>query len=78
MKKKPMKQMFLLCSLLTAVVWPGYALAWGLSEGANLISPDGEGLFYGILDLLTGPGFGILVLLTARRCLCDEGDGPEE
>ncbi|KAH8694463.1 hypothetical protein BGZ61DRAFT_451956 [Ilyonectria robusta] len=77
-KKKPMKQMYLLCSVLTAVVWSGYALAWGLSEGANIISPDGEGLFYGILDLLTGPGFGFLVLLTARRCLCEGGDGSEE
>jgi bacteriorhodopsin len=34
-----------------------YPIAWGLSEGGNVISPTGEAIFYGILDLLLGPIF---------------------
>ncbi|RCK56173.1 heat shock protein [Candida viswanathii] len=35
------------------VVWILYPVAWGLSEGGNVIQPDSEAVFYGILDLLT-------------------------
>jgi len=30
-----------------------YAIAFGLSEGGNRITPDSEGAFYGVLDVLT-------------------------
>ena len=33
-----------------------YALCWALAEGANVISPDGEMVWYSVLDLLAGPG----------------------
>lgn len=31
--------------------------AWGLADGGNVISPDSEMIFYGILDLLAKPVF---------------------
>lgn len=34
-----------------------YPIAWGVSEGGNVISPTGEMIWYGILDLLLGPVF---------------------
>ncbi|KAI0709124.1 heat shock protein 30 [Earliella scabrosa] len=36
---------------------PLYAICWGVSEGGNVISPTGEMIWYGILDLLAGPFF---------------------
>ncbi|TBU50698.1 heat shock protein 30 [Dichomitus squalens] len=34
-----------------------YPIAWGVCEGSNTVSPTGEFIFYGILDLLAGPVF---------------------
>ncbi|KAI0341716.1 heat shock protein 30 [Trametopsis cervina] len=34
-----------------------YPIAWGVSEGGNVISPTREMIFYGILDLVLGPLF---------------------
>ncbi|EJU00323.1 heat shock protein 30 [Dacryopinax primogenitus] len=34
-----------------------YPIAWGLSEGGNVIHPDSEMVFYGVLDLLIQPAF---------------------
>lgn len=34
-----------------------YPIAWGCSEGGNVISPTGEMIWYGVLDLLLGPVF---------------------
>ncbi|KAI0093965.1 heat shock protein 30 [Irpex rosettiformis] len=34
-----------------------YPVCWGVSEGGNVISPNREMVFYGILDLLLGPVF---------------------
>ena len=31
-------------------LWMLYPVCWGLSEGGNVISPDSEFIFYGILD----------------------------
>lgn len=39
------------------LVWTLYPVAWGLSEGGNVIQPDSEAVFYGILDLIT---FGVM------------------
>ena len=39
------------------LVWILYPVAWGLSEGGNVIQPDSEAVFYGILDLIT---FGLM------------------
>ncbi|KAI0831234.1 family A G protein-coupled receptor-like protein [Trametes gibbosa] len=43
-----------------------YPIAWGISEGGNVISPTGEMIFYGILDLLAGPVFLFLFLWGLR------------
>ncbi|KAJ5493356.1 hypothetical protein N7539_002102 [Penicillium diatomitis] len=69
-----MKRMYFLCSLDISILWCGYGIAWGLSEGGNVISPDGEALFYGMLDLIGGPVYGILVALTASQCLREADD----
>ena len=42
-----------LVALLTLL----YPICWGVSEGGNVISPTGEMIWYGILDLLAGPFF---------------------
>ncbi|CAI5758927.1 unnamed protein product [Candida verbasci] len=43
--------------IFTVIPWILYPVAWGLSEGGNVIQPDSEAVFYGILDLIT---FGIV------------------
>ncbi|CCH43762.1 putative membrane protein [Wickerhamomyces ciferrii] len=34
------------------IVYILYPVNWGLSEGGNVIQPDSEGVFYGVLDLV--------------------------
>lgn len=43
--------------IFAIVVWVLYPICWGLSEGGNVIQPDSEAVFYGILDLIN---FGLL------------------
>lgn len=52
---------------MTAVLWILYPIAWGVCEGGNLISPDSEAIFYGILDVLAKPVFGGLLLWGHRN-----------
>ncbi len=49
---------------LTALLYP---VAWGLSEGGNVIAPDSEHIFYGILDLLNKPVLGALLLMGLKK-----------
>ena len=44
-----------------------YPIAWGVCEGGNVISPDSEAIFYGILDLIAKPVFGALLLFGHRN-----------
>lgn len=39
-----------------------YPICWALSEGANVISPTSEMIWYGILDCITGPVFLLFFL----------------
>ena len=55
-------RVFLICGSLTAFLWWLYPIAWGLCEGGNVITADGEAVFYGILDLLAKPVFGALLI----------------
>ncbi|ETN45976.1 uncharacterized protein HMPREF1541_00158 [Cyphellophora europaea CBS 101466] len=53
---------YVICGVWTIGLWCLYPIAWGLSEGGNVIASDSEAIFYGILDLLAKPGFGALLL----------------
>ncbi|ROV98780.1 hypothetical protein VMCG_06788 [Cytospora schulzeri] len=53
---------FLHCGVLTIFLWFLYPIAWGLAEGGNVIHPDSEAIFYGILDILAKPVFGFLLV----------------
>ncbi|KAJ4293257.1 hypothetical protein N0V90_008539 [Kalmusia sp. IMI 367209] len=58
---------FLFCGSLTSLLWILYPIAWGVCEGGNVISPDSEAVFYGILDLLAKPVFGALLIWGHRN-----------
>ncbi|KAL9053953.1 MAG: hypothetical protein Q9162_004443 [Coniocarpon cinnabarinum] len=58
---------FLLCGTWTTFLWFLYPVAWGVSEGGNVIAPDSEAVFYGILDLCAKPVFGALLLWGHRN-----------
>lgn len=51
-----------LSSALLAFLLLTYPISWALSEGANVISPTSEMIWYGILDVLTGPVFLLFFL----------------
>lgn len=55
---------FVLCGVITLVVWLCYPVCWGVSEGGNVIAPDSESVFYGVLDILAKPGFSIALIVT--------------
>ncbi|CCH59509.1 hypothetical protein TBLA_0B06880 [Henningerozyma blattae CBS 6284] len=50
-----------------------YFVCWGLADGGNAISPDGEAVFYGILD------YCIFAIWTGYLCfiICKYGEWPE-
>jgi bacteriorhodopsin len=60
-------RVYLLCGVWTIFLWFLYPIAWGLAEGGNVISPDSEAIFYGILDILAKPVFGALLLWGHRN-----------
>lgn len=55
-------RVYLMCGALTTFLWILYPIAWGVCEGGNVISPDSEAIFYGILDLLAKPVFGAMLI----------------
>lgn len=50
------------CGILTLFVWTLYPIAWGVSEGGNVIAPDSEAVFYGVLDFIAKPVFSIALV----------------
>ena len=46
--------------LLVALLYP---ICWGVSEGGNVISPDSEAVFYGILDIILFGLYGLVLLV---------------
>ena len=54
-------------ALVLAVLWLLYPVAWGLADGGNVITTDGEMVFYGVLDLLAKPVFLIFHLFSMRK-----------
>ncbi|KAK7987163.1 Bacteriorhodopsin [Apiospora saccharicola] len=58
---------FLMCGVLLSFLWFLYPIAWGLGEGGNVIHPDSEAIFYGILDVIAKPVWGALLLWGHRN-----------
>ena len=58
---------YVICGVWTIGLWTLYPIAWGVSEGGNIISSDSEAVFYGILDALAKPCFGALLLWGHRN-----------
>lgn len=48
---------YMVSAIILSFLWTFYPLAWLLCEGFNVISADGEMIFYGIIDLLAKPVF---------------------
>ncbi|KAI0060000.1 family A G protein-coupled receptor-like protein [Artomyces pyxidatus] len=48
---------FLGSAFVLTFLWLLYPLVWALDDGSDTIGPTGEVVWYGILDLLTGPVF---------------------
>lgn len=46
---------YLSCGVITLFLWTLYPVAFGLCEGGNVISPDSEAVFYGVLDVVAKP-----------------------
>lgn len=61
------KKTFWTCGVWLLMLWFLYPIAWGLSEGGNVIHPDSEAIFYGILDVLSKIGFAGLLLWGHRK-----------
>lgn len=53
------------------ILWLGYGIVWPLGEGANVVSPDVEGVLYGILDIVGCIVFGAMVAFSASRYLIE-------
>ncbi|KAI9800737.1 MAG: ion channel activity [Piccolia ochrophora] len=60
-------RVFLITGVWTIFLWFLYPIAWGVSEGGNVIAPDSEAAFYGVLDVLAKPVFGALLLWGHRN-----------
>lgn len=58
--------------LLQLLVWLLYPICWGLSEGGNVIQPDSEAVFYGILDLITFSWIPTILTWTNITLIDDE------
>lgn len=55
------------CGIYLVFIWFLYPIAWGLGEGGNVIHPDSEAAFYGVLDVLAKPVFGAILLWQHRN-----------
>jgi bacteriorhodopsin len=56
-----------ICGIWLLGLWLLYPIAWGVCEGGNVIAPDSEAVFYGVLDILSKTGFGIILLWSHRN-----------
>ncbi|OSX65226.1 hypothetical protein POSPLADRAFT_1044634 [Postia placenta MAD-698-R-SB12] len=58
---------YLRCASYFSFILMLYPIAWACSEGGNVISPTGEMIWYGILDLFAGPIFLFFFLYGLRE-----------
>lgn len=63
----PAKRTYYACGIMTMGLWFLYPIAWGLSEGGNVIHPDSEAIFYGVLDVFAKPVFSFMLLYGHRH-----------
>ncbi|KAI1170696.1 bacteriorhodopsin [Nemania sp. FL0916] len=61
------RKTFMMCASWLLLLWFLYPIAWGLSEGGNVIHPDSEAIFYGILDVLSKIVFSAMLLWGHRN-----------
>ncbi|GAD96041.1 hypothetical protein BC1G_13906 [Paecilomyces variotii No. 5] len=61
------RKLYMILAPCLCTLWMLYPICWACSEGGNVIAPDSEQIFYGILDLLTKPCLGFVVLLGHRK-----------
>ncbi|PSR80405.1 hypothetical protein EW026_g6635 [Hermanssonia centrifuga] len=57
---------YIFSSIYLAFMLITYPICWALSEGANVISPSSEMIWYGILDIFAGPFFLFFFLFQLR------------
>lgn len=60
---KDVYRVFMACGVWTLFLWLLYPVAWGCCEGGNVISPDSEAVFYGVLDFCAKPIFSIMLIV---------------
>jgi len=58
---------YIVSASILCFLWFLYPIAWGLADGGNVITPDGEMIFYGVLDVLAKPGFIAFHLFSLRN-----------
>lgn len=56
-------RVYLICGVWTLFIWLLYPICWALSEGGNVIHPDSEAVFYGLLDFCAKPVFSVMLLI---------------
>ncbi|WVR06000.1 hypothetical protein IAU60_003028 [Kwoniella sp. DSM 27419] len=61
------KKAFVGSAAILSFLWLLYPIAWGLADGGNVISPDSEMIFYGILDVLAKPVFTLFHLFMLSK-----------
>lgn len=59
-----MRSVALRSSAILMFLWLLYPICWGLSEGGNRITSDGEMVFYGVLDVVTVVVFLVFHLIS--------------
>ncbi|KAK0655635.1 hypothetical protein B0T16DRAFT_306350, partial [Cercophora newfieldiana] len=57
-----MRKTYLRAGSILVFIWLLYPIAWGLSEGGNVIHPDSEAVFYGVLDVFAKVVFAVVLL----------------
>ena len=61
------KRAYTMSAGILSFLWLLYPIAWGLADGGNVITPDSEMIFYGILDVLAKPVFTMIHLFSLSR-----------
>ncbi|KAI9635180.1 uncharacterized protein MKK02DRAFT_26856 [Dioszegia hungarica] len=61
------KRSFTSSAAVLSFLWFLYPIAWGIADGASVIHPDSEMIFYGVLDVLAKPVFIIYHLFSLSK-----------